>query len=107
MGEALQFPAATRVVRNWFLLHASGTLTGVYNSAAPLPSRSRLIPVSLDRSDDLALGDLRNAAMRLMVAIVWFAFYRDPIRSQMSEAEIASLDARQDAEAEWKTSLVS
>lgn len=42
-----------------------------------------------------------------LAAVIWVVLYRDPVRSQMSAAEIAYLDAGQSAEPAPKTSFVS
>ncbi|MGH8853603.1 MAG: MFS transporter [Telluria sp.] len=108
IGEAPQFPAAARVVSNWFPLRARGTPTGIYNSASPLGvalAPLLLSPLILATSWHWAF--FITGALGLVAAIVWVALYRDPVRAQMSEEERAYLDAGQTVEAAPTTSFAS
>lgn len=108
IGEAPQFPAAARVVSNWFPLRARGTPTGVYNSASPLGvALAPLLLSPLIAATSWHWAFFVTGAMGLIAAVIWVALYRDPVRSQMSEAEIAYLDAGQSAEAAPATSFAS
>jgi sugar phosphate permease len=94
IGEAPQFPSAARVVSNWFPLRARGTPTGIFNSASPLGTA--LAPLCLSIlvvSFHWRWAFIMTGAAGLVVAIVWFALYRDPVRSQMSDEERRYLDA--------------
>ncbi|MFC5512463.1 MFS transporter [Massilia jejuensis] len=108
IGEAPQFPAAARVVSNWFPLRARGTPTGVYNSASPLGvALAPLLLSPLIAATSWHWAFFVTGAMGLVAAVIWVALYRDPVRSRMSEAEIAYLDAGQAAEAVPATSFAS
>jgi sugar phosphate permease len=94
IGEAPQFPSAARVVSNWFPLRARGTPTGIFNAASPLgtalaPLLLSIVVVSFDwRWAFVATGGLG-----LVVAVTWFALYRDPPRATLSAGERSYLDA--------------
>ncbi|MBQ5963807.1 MFS transporter [Massilia sp. ZL223] len=108
IGEAPQFPAAARVVSNWFPLRARGTPTGVYNSASPLGVALApicLTPLIMATSWHWAF--FVTGALGLVAAVVWVAFYRDPVRERLSDAERAYLDEGQSTEAAPKTSFAS
>jgi sugar phosphate permease len=97
IGEAPQFPSAARVVSNWYPLRSRGTPTGIFNSASPLGVA--LAPLCLS----VLIAHLNwrwaffiTGGAGLVVAVIWVAFYRDPVRSTMTEAERAYLD--QDAQ---------
>ena len=93
IGEAPQFPSAARVVSNWFPLRSRGTPTGIYNAASPLGSA--LAPLCLSFvvvSFNWRWAFIATGMLGLVVAIVWFALYRDPDKSQMTEAERRYLD---------------
>ncbi|WP_026354697.1 MFS transporter [Massilia niastensis] len=108
IGEAPQFPAAARVVSNWFPLRARGTPTGIYNSASPLGVA--LAPLCLSpliAATSWHWAFFITGALGLVAAVVWVALYRDPVREQLSEAERAYLDAGQAAEAAPTTSFAS
>lgn len=88
IGESPQFPSAARVVSNWFPLRARGTPTGIFNSASPLGIA--LAPLCL--SALIAALDWRWAfyltgAAGLVVAVVWLAVYRDPVKEALTEEE--------------------
>jgi MFS family permease len=88
VGEAPQFPSAARVVSNWYPLHARGKPTGVFNAASPLgtalaPPLLTLLMVYLDwRWMFILMG-----AAGLVVAAIWWAFYRDPHALRLDAAE--------------------
>ncbi len=93
IGEAPQFPSAARVVSNWYPLKARGKPTGVFNAASPLgtalaPPLLTLLMVYLDwRWMFLLMG-----LVGLVVAVVWFALYRDPKAFGLTPAEQHYLD---------------
>lgn len=108
IGEAPQFPAAARVVSNWFPLRARGTPTGVYNSASPLGvALAPLLLSPLIAATSWHWAFFVTGAMGLVAALIWVALYRDPVRSQMSADEIAYLDAGQSTEPAPATSFAS
>lgn len=94
IGEAPQFPSAARVVSNWFALRARGTPTGIFNSASPLGTALAPLLLSiLVVSFNWRWAFIVTGAAGLIVAIVWFALYRDPLRAQLSTQEVQYLDA--------------
>ena len=108
IGEAPQFPAAARVVSNWFPLRARGTPTGVYNSASPLGVA--LAPICLTpliMASSWHWAFFVTGALGLVAAVVWVALYRDPVREELSEAERAYLDEGQSIQAAPKTGFAA
>jgi sugar phosphate permease len=94
IGEAPQFPSAARVVRNWFPLKSRGTLTGIFNSASPFGSA--LAPLCLSVlivAFNWRCAFIVTGALGLLVAAVWFAFYRDPNGQALSREERNYLEA--------------
>jgi sugar phosphate permease len=100
IGEAPQFPAAARVVSNWFPPRSRGTPTGIFNSASPLGVA--LAPLCLSpliAATSWHWAFYVTGAMGLVAAVVWVSLYRDPVREELTEEERAYLDAEQKAEA--------
>ena len=93
IGEAPQFPSAARVVSNWFPLRARGTPTGIFNAASPLGTAlAPLVLTVLVISFHWRSAFFVTGAAGIVVAVVWFALYRDPVRRQLSGQERAYLD---------------
>jgi sugar phosphate permease len=93
IGEAPQFPAAARVVSNWFPARARGTPTGVYNSASPLGvALAPLVLAPLIAATSWHWAFFVTGAMGLIAAVVWVALYRDPVRADMTAEERAYLE---------------
>ncbi|VXC37071.1 MFS transporter [Massilia sp. 9I] len=108
IGEAPQFPAAARVVSNWFPLRARGTPTGIYNSASPLGFA--LAPLCLSpliAATSWHWAFFVTGALGVVAAVVWVMLYRDPVREELSEAERAYLDEGQSLEAAPKAGFAS
>lgn len=94
IGEAPQFPAAARVVSNWFPLRARGTPTGIYNSASPLGvALAPLCLTPLIAATSWHWAFFVTGAMGLVAAVIWVTLYRDPDLGKMSAAERAYLEA--------------
>jgi MFS family permease len=94
IGEAPQFPAAARVVSNWFPARARGTPTGIYNSASPLGvALAPLCLIPLITATSWHWAFFVTGAMGLVAAVVWVALYRDPVREHMTDVERAYLEA--------------
>ncbi|SAL25637.1 MFS transporter [Caballeronia humi] len=88
IGEAPQFPSAARVVSNWFPLRARGKPTGIFNSASPLGTA--LAPLCLSIlvvNFHWRWAFIVTGIAGLVVAVVWLAVYRDPVKATMTEAE--------------------
>ncbi|MFC0253531.1 MFS transporter [Massilia consociata] len=99
IGEAPQFPAAARVVSNWFPIRARGTPTGIYNSASPLGFA--LAPLCLSpliAATSWHWAFFVTGALGIVAAVVWVMLYRDPVREQMTKEELAYLDEGQTVE---------
>jgi sugar phosphate permease len=108
IGEAPQFPAAARVVSNWFPLRSRGTPTGIYNSASPLGVA--LAPICLSpliAATSWHWAFFVTGALGLVAAVVWVTLYRDPVHAQMSAAERAYLEADEAGEAKPTTSFAA
>jgi sugar phosphate permease len=94
IGEAPQFPAAARVVGNWFPPRARGTPTGIYNSASPLGvALAPLCLAPLIAATSWHWAFFATGALGLVAALVWIALYRDPDRARLSAVEIDYLEA--------------
>lgn len=108
IGEAPQFPAAARVVSNWFPLRARGTPTGIFNSASPLGFA--LAPLCLSpliAATSWHWAFFVTGALGIAAAVVWVILYRDPVREELSDAERAYLDEGQVAEVAPKAGFAS
>lgn len=93
IGEAPQFPAAARVVSNWFPQRARGTPTGVYNSASPLGvALAPLLLAPLIAATSWHWAFFVTGAMGIVAALVWVILYRDPVREQLTAEERAYLE---------------
>ncbi|MYM32981.1 MFS transporter [Duganella sp. FT94W] len=93
IGEAPQFPAAARVVSNWFPLRARGTPTGVYNSASPLGvALAPLLLAPLIEATSWHWAFFVTGAMGIVAALVWVSLYRDPVPEQLTAQERAYLE---------------
>ena len=93
IGEAPQFPAAARVVSNWFPPRSRGAPTGVYNSASPLGvALAPLCLTPLIAATSWHWAFFATGALGLVAALVWVALYRDPVAASMNAAERAYLD---------------
>ena len=94
IGEAPHFPAAARVVSNWFPPRSRGAPTGIFNSASPLGFALAplcLSPLIVATSWHWAF--FVTGALGLVAALVWVTLYRDPVPAQLSAAERAYLEA--------------
>jgi sugar phosphate permease len=94
IGEAPQFPSAARVVSNWFPLRQRGTPTGIFNSASPLGTA--LAPLCLSVlvvEFHWRWAFIITGVAGLVMAVVWFALYRDPNKATMTEEERRYLES--------------
>lgn len=100
IGEAPQFPAAARVVSNWFPPRARGTPTGIYNSASPLGvALAPLVLAPLIIATSWHWAFFITGAMGLVAAVVWVMLYRDPVRADMTADEKDYLEVEEVAAA--------
>jgi sugar phosphate permease len=88
IGEAPQFPAAARVVSNWFPARSRGTPTGIFNSASPLGvALAPLCLPPLIAATSWHWAFFVTGALGIAAAIAWVAIYRDPVRHSLDAAE--------------------
>jgi MFS family permease len=110
VGEAPQFPICARVVRDCFPPQERGLPTGIFLMASTLgPALSAPLVTWLM----LAFGWRWMFAIMgiagVVVACVWFAFYRDPAKLDLSQndrmhlAENQGVAARHISFAEWRS----
>lgn len=88
VGEAPQFPTGARVVRDWFAVRDRGLATGIFNAASTLGAAVAppiLTVLMLGLSWRWMFGIMGIAGV--VVAIMWFALYRDPRQSRLTESE--------------------
>lgn len=79
IGEAPQFPSAARVVSDWFPPRKRGVPTGIFVSSSPLGSA--IAPILLTTLMIWLSWRWMFVLMGLagvILAIIWFALYRDP-----------------------------
>lgn len=88
IGEAPQFPTGARVVRDWFNVRDRGFASGVFNSASTLgtgiaaPLLTGLMLLFGWRWMFVIMG-----VLGLIVAMLWFAIYRDPSQVSLTAEE--------------------
>jgi sugar phosphate permease len=96
IGEAPQFPAAARVVSNWFPARSRGTPTGIFNSASPLGvALAPLCLPPLIAATSWHWAFFATGGLGIVAALVWISLYRDPDRAQMTVAELDYLEIGQ------------
>jgi MFS family permease len=94
IGEAPNFPAAARVVRDWFNVRDRGVATGIFMSASYIgtgiaaPVLTFLMLTWGWRWMFAVMG-----ALGLMVAIAWYVIYRDPTQKSLTTQEDLYLTA--------------
>ncbi|HET9146561.1 MAG TPA: MFS transporter [Acetobacteraceae bacterium] len=90
IGEAPQFPAGARVARDWFNPRDRGRATGIFNCASSLGTA---IGVPLLTFLMLSFGwrwmFIIMGIVGLLVALVWFTFYRNPEEVSLTAGENA------------------
>ncbi len=90
VGEAPQFPTGARVVRDWFNPRDRGLATGIFNCASTLgtaialPLLTFLMLTFGWRATFVIMG-----VAGLLVAMAWFALYRDPKNVALTAEETA------------------
>ncbi len=88
IGEAPQFPAAARVVRDWFHPRDRGLATGIFNCASSLGTAVAAPVLTLLM---LAFGwrwmFMIMGVAGLVVAAAWYALYRNPAEVALSADE--------------------
>ncbi|MEU6586691.1 MFS transporter [Nocardia sp. NPDC046763] len=93
VGEAPQFPSGIRVIRDWFNVRARGTATGIVNCSSTLGTA---VAGPLLTGLMLGLGwrwmFVVMAVAGLVIAALWYAFYREPVTVALTETERTYLD---------------
>ncbi|WP_321871928.1 MFS transporter [Paraburkholderia tropica] len=90
VGEAPQFPAGARVVRDWFSASERGRAIGIFTCASQVgtglaaPLLTTLILVFGWRWTFVIMGGLG-----LLVAVMWVVLYRNPAEVTLTESEHA------------------
>lgn len=90
IGEAPQFPSASRVTRDWFNPRDRGLSSGIWNTAGPLGTA---IGVPILTALMLSFGwrwmFILMGIVGLLLAAIWFTIYRNPRDIQLTPEEIA------------------
>src|ERR1700678_1342976 len=90
IGEAPQFPTAARVARDWFNPRDRGLATGIFNCASTLGTA---IAIPLLTVLMLTFGwrvmFMIMGVAGLVMAAVWYIFYRNPTEVPLTDAENA------------------
>lgn len=90
IGEAPQFPTGARVVRDWFNPRDRGLATGIFNCASTLGTAIALpLLTFLMLSFGWRATFVIMGVAGLLVAVVWFALYRDPKDVALTAGETA------------------
>lgn len=88
IGESPQFPLGARVVRNWYNVRDRGMPTGIFNSASTLgPAIAPPLLTGLMIGVGWRWMFIVVGVAGVLVALVWFALYRDPSARQLTAAE--------------------
>ena len=86
LGEAPQWPTGAKVVRGWFAPEVRGLATGVFNTASTLgPAIAPPIVTGLMLEFGWRGAFFATALAGLVMALIWFAFYREPKAGPDSE----------------------
>ena len=92
VGEAPQFPAGARVISDWYPTRNRGLPIGIFNSSSSIgpalapPLLTALMTFFGWRGMFVAMG-----VAGLFVAAGWYALYRDPGDSGLSDEELRSI----------------
>ena len=79
VGEAPQFPAGSKVVTRWFAPKDRGFASGVFNSASTIgPAIAPPVVTMLMLAFGWRAAFMLMGLAGLMVAAIWWCFYRDP-----------------------------
>ncbi|MGF7136246.1 sugar phosphate permease [Paraburkholderia sp. EB58] len=88
IGEAPQFPAAARVVKDWFAVRDRGSATGIFMCASYLGTG---LAAPLLTAMMLSFGwrwmFMTMGILGLVMSAVWFAIYRNPSQIALTEDE--------------------
>ncbi len=94
VGEAPQFPAGARVISNWYPARDRGVPIGIFNASTSFglalapPLLTNLMTVCGWRGMFVVMG-----IAGLVVAVAWYALYRDPADSGLTAAELEATRA--------------
>jgi MFS family permease len=109
LGESAQFPGSVRVVRDWFNIGDRGLAIGIYNSGSKLgPAIAPPLLTALMLPFGWRWMFIIMGAVGVLVAVVWYALYRDVSEVALSTEEAAYLSqgeqpaSRRVTFAEWR-----
>ncbi|WP_428488429.1 MFS transporter [Rhodopila sp.] len=92
VGESPQFPLGARVVRNWYNVRDRGVPTGIFNSASTLgPAIAPPLLTGLMIGLGWRWMFIVIGLAGLLVGVVWFFIYRDPLARRLNQQEMAYL----------------
>jgi MFS family permease len=92
LGESAQFPGSVRVVRDWFNIGNRGLAIGIYNSGSKLgPAIAPPLLTALMLPFGWRWMFIIMGVAGLLIAVVWFALYRDVSQVALSSEETAYL----------------
>jgi len=92
VGEAPQFPSGARVVRDWFNAKERGRATGIFTSASQIGTgvAAPLLTVLMIQFGWRWMFIIMGA-LGLLIAVVWYALYREPSQMRLAASEQAYL----------------
>lgn len=94
LGESPMFTAGARAIVDWYPLRTRGGPLGLFNSASSLgPAVAPPVLTALMLAAGWRWMFVAMGAAGVLVAILWFAFYRDPERARLPVRDIAVLQA--------------
>ena len=91
-GESAQFPGSVRVVRDWFNIGDRGLAIGIYNSGSKLgPALAPPLLTALMLPFGWRWMFIIMGAVGVLIAVLWYAVYRDVSQVALTEEETAYL----------------
>jgi sugar phosphate permease len=101
LGEAPQFPAGARVISDWYHPRDRGLPIGVFNSSSSIgpavaPPLLTALMVAFGWRGMFVIMGLAG----LLVALVWYAVYREPTAAGLADEELTSIRGGEVAPAE-------
>jgi MFS transporter, ACS family, hexuronate transporter len=90
LGEAANFPSAIKTVADWFPRRERALATGIFNSGSNIGAvvAPLLVPI-LTLHFGWHSAFLFTGSLSMLLAIVWFFFYREPEQNRhLSKAEL-------------------
>jgi sugar phosphate permease len=101
LGEAPQFPAGARVISDWYHVRDRGLPIGVFNSSSSIgPAVAPMLLTALMVAFGWRGMFVIMGLAGLLVALVWYAVYREPSAAGLTDEELSSIRAGDVAPAE-------